>query len=93
MRRDTAAVARAYQRTFKGNPDGDVILADLHRFCRVSKGGLEVARDGHVDPYATMYANGLKAAYERIVAFIEYQPKKETSDVPSEPTSDADGAG
>jgi hypothetical protein len=83
---DRDALARAYQRTFcgaEGTPHADaaLIIADLRRFCRTRKGGLEITRAGAVDPYATMYANGLRDAFARILGFIQYEREEVTNDV------------
>lgn len=67
----------AYIRTFCGDGEdvhveGKQVLADLRRFCRINRGGLVISpKAGLVDPYATVYAAGLRDAYLRIIGFLE----------------------
>lgn len=73
----------AYARTFCGDGqdvhgDGKIVLADLKRFCRINRGGLVISpKAGMVDPYATVYASGLRDVYLRIAAFLDLDESAE----------------
>lgn len=73
----------AYIRTFCGEGqdihlEGKRVLADLRRFCRINRGGLVISpKAGMVDPYATVYAAGLRDAYLRIIGFLELDEAQE----------------
>lgn len=66
----------AYQRTFlgaNGKPhlDAEVVLRDLHRFCKIGGAGIVVSPVTRTtDPFATHYRAGLRDAYLRIAAHI-----------------------
>lgn len=71
----------AYRRTFFGDldaphPEAQRVLADLKRFCQVTKPGMVVSlKAGLVDPLATLYQNGLKDTYARIEGFLGIDEK------------------
>lgn len=66
----------AYLRTLcdghnKPHPEAAIILADLKRFCGISKGGIVVSPVSRtVDPYASMYRAGMRDVYLRIAQMI-----------------------
>lgn len=63
----------AYQLTFKGgqprpHPAAQIVLADLKRFSRFTRGGLVVSPVSRMaDPYATAYREGMRDMYIRIL--------------------------
>lgn len=63
----------AYQLTFKGgqprpHPAAQIVLADLRRFSRFTRGGLvRSAVSQMTDPYATAYREGMRDMYIRIL--------------------------
>lgn len=63
----------AYQLTFKGgqsrpHPAAQVVLADLKRFSRFTRGGLVTSPVSRMtDPYATAYREGMRDMYIRIL--------------------------
>lgn len=83
----------AYVRTFCGDfatphPEAQRVLADLKRFCQVTKPGMVVSpKAGLVDPLATLYQNGLKDAYMRIAGFLGIDEKTLFQENSSESTA------
>jgi len=69
---------KAYADTFIGDGDkphtaAQIVLSDLKRFCRVNRGGLVISPVSKtVDPYAVMYQNGLRDAFEHIRLMLEW---------------------
>ncbi|MGE4334974.1 MAG: hypothetical protein AB7E55_03240 [Pigmentiphaga sp.] len=60
----------AYRRTFEGS-DGERVLLDLLRFCKVSSSGVAVSRvTGQVDPLASMVAEGRREVYFHIAKIL-----------------------
>jgi|GEM_PF-1024955 hypothetical protein len=63
----------AYQLTFKGahkvpHPAAQIVLADLKRFSRFTRGGLVISPVTRTaDPYATAYREGMRDMYIRIL--------------------------
>lgn len=66
----------AYVNTFCGglgkvHPEGERVLADLKKFCGVTKPGIVVSpKAGLVDPYASIYRSGQRDVYLRIAGFL-----------------------
>jgi len=66
----------AYLATFHGNgdqphPAAQAVLADLRRFCGISRGGIVVSPiTRSVDPYATTYRAGMRDVYLRIAEML-----------------------
>jgi len=66
----------AYLRTFcdaagKPHPEAQRVIADLKKFCRLTRGGLVVSPVMRMsDPYATAYQAGLRDACLRILHMI-----------------------
>jgi hypothetical protein len=71
----------AYIRTFCGDgsdphPEGQRVLAELRRFCGITKGGLVVSPVSRtVDPYATIYRAALRDVYLHVTAFLTLDDK------------------
>lgn len=69
--RKRAAYRALFLLNGKLSPAGDEVMRDLRRFCRYERGGLVVSPASKtVDPYATIYQNGLRDAYVRIAMMI-----------------------
>lgn len=83
----------AYSRTFRGDgetlhEDGQRVLADLKRFCRINRGGIVVSPvNRQTDPYATIYQAGLRDAYLRIIGFLQLDETDVHEESNHEPTS------
>lgn len=66
----------AYLRTFMGqdgkpHPEGAKVLADLKRYCGISRGGIVTSPVTRmVDPLATAYRAGQRDTYLRIVHYL-----------------------
>lgn len=73
----TAARATAYQKLFLGDdgeltPQGKLVLHDLAKFCRLLSPTTVVNRhDGHIDPYATVHAEGRREVFLRVHAHLK----------------------
>jgi len=71
----------AYVHTFCGelsdpHPEAQRVLADLRRFCGITKGGLVVSPVSKtVDPFATIYRAALRDVYLRIAGFLALDDK------------------
>lgn len=55
---------------------GDVVLADLRRFCKAGEPPLIVGQDGHTDVYATGMAAGRQEVFYRIVSHLHLDDAK-----------------
>jgi hypothetical protein len=66
----------AYGQTFKDakglvHPNAAIVLADLRKVARMDRGGIVVSPITRtVDPMATMYLNGQRDMYLRIMKFL-----------------------
>lgn len=67
---------KAYLDTFCGDfakphPAAAAVLADLKRFCGMTKPGIVIsAKDGHSDPCQTAYRGGQRDVFLRITGFL-----------------------
>lgn len=60
----------AYRRTFSGR-DGEIVLADLAKFCRVGSSSVATSRvTGTVDTHATMLVEGRREAFFHIAKVL-----------------------
>lgn len=57
---------RNYYRTAFGGEAGLRVLADLREFCRADSSCVIVGKDGKIDTYATMLAEGRREVFLRI---------------------------
>lgn len=46
------------------------VLNDLKAFCGADQSSIVVAKDGHIDTHATMYAEGKRAVLLRIQSYL-----------------------
>jgi hypothetical protein len=58
-----------YRQCFSGT-SGEVVLADLKRFCNGASSPLKVSKDGHTDEMATAVAIGRQEVFNRILHHI-----------------------
>lgn len=59
-----------YRRVFAGR-DGEAVLADLAKFCKVGKSSVAVSRiTGSIDTHATMVAEGRREAFNHIAKVL-----------------------
>lgn len=60
----------SYRRTFSGR-DGEAVLADLAKFCKVSSSSVATSRvTGTIDTHATMLAEGRREAFFHIAKVL-----------------------
>lgn len=53
-------------------PLGEVVLADLDRFCKTYDESIHMDKDNRLDPFTTIYRDGKKAVALRIRAMISW---------------------
>jgi hypothetical protein len=54
-------------------PYGQIILDDLKEFCAVGRESIHMDSNGRMDPYTTIYRDGKKAVFERIIARLTWR--------------------
>jgi hypothetical protein len=68
---EALGVPRTFCGDFRSAPKLQRVLADLRRFCGITKGGIVVSPVSRtVDPYATIYRAALRDVYLRIAGFL-----------------------
>jgi hypothetical protein len=87
-KRSLAEKKAAYRATFCGelptpHVNAEIVLADLRRLCWIDRGGIAISSvDRHTDIYATMYRNGMRDVYLRIVKMIGLDATTQPEETP-----------
>jgi hypothetical protein len=86
LKRTRAVYARMFlDNDGKLNTDGEFVLLELRKFCRVEKAALVVSPQTiSTDKPATYYQMGLRDAYEHIVQILRLDPLANASEYQQE---------